>query len=206
MTNHERALIIDLSQRTYWIEDIDQKMMTLYLGGRGLGARLLAQFLPADTDPLAASNPLIFVAGPLQGTRAPFSSKTVLCTKSPLTGIYLFSVASGTLGHHLTRCGYKALVIVGASKDPLYLWMNDSQVEFREGTDLWGRPLTEAYQLLLQEVGGNDLGTAMIGPAGERLVRYATVITELPRKRSFGRGGGRGSNGSQEVESCCGLQ
>jgi aldehyde:ferredoxin oxidoreductase len=201
MTNHERALIIDLSQRTYWIEDIDQKMMTLYLGGRGLGARLLAQFLPADTDPLAASNPLIFVAGPLQGTRAPFSSKTVLCTKSPLTGIYLFSVASGTLGHHLTRCGYKALVIVGASKDPLYLWMNDSQVEFREGTDLWGRPLTEAYQLLLQEVGGNDLGTAMIGPAGERLVRYATVITELPRKRSFGRGGAGAVMGAKKLKA-----
>jgi aldehyde:ferredoxin oxidoreductase len=201
MTSNERALIVDLSQRTYWIEDIDQKIMTLYLGGRGLGARLLTQFLLADTDPLSASNPLIFLAGPLQGTRAPFSSKTVLCTKSPLTGIYLFSVASGTLGHHLARCGYKALVIVGASKAPLYLWISDSQVEFREGTDLWGWPITETSRLLLKEIGSKDLGMAMIGPAGERLIRYATVTTELPRKRSFGRGGAGAVMGAKKLKA-----
>jgi aldehyde:ferredoxin oxidoreductase len=201
VTNYERALIVDLSQRTYWIEDIDQKMMTLYLGGRGLGARLLAQFLPAGTDPLGASNPLIFVVGLLQGTKAPFSSKTVLCTKSPLTGIYLFSVAGGTLGHHLARCGYKALIIVGTSEDPLYLWINDSQVKFREGAHLWGQPITETYQILLQEIGGSDWGMAVIGPAGERLVRYAAIITELPRKRSFGRGGAGAVMGAKKLKA-----
>jgi aldehyde:ferredoxin oxidoreductase len=144
---------------------------------------------------------LIYAVGPLQGTKAPFGSKVVLCTKSPLTDIYLFSMASGTLGHHLARCGYKALIIVGESETPVYLWIHDGGVEFRDGVYLWGLPISETYRILEKEIGTGDFGAAMIGPAGEHLVRYAAVITELPRKRSFGRGGAGAVMGAKHLKA-----
>lgn len=201
MGRPRRILIVDLSNRTHWVEDLGEEVLRLYLGGRGLGARLLARFLPEDADPLGDANPLLFVAGPLQGTESPFGSKIVLTTKSPLTGGYLFSVASGTLGHHLARCGFTALVIIGSSEEPVYLWIDDGGVDFRKAASLWGKPVTETYRVLREEVAVKGFGAAMIGPAGEKLVRYAAVITELPRKRSFGRGGGGAVMGAKQLKA-----
>lgn len=133
-----RILVVDLTSRTHRVEPLPGDVERLYLGGRGLGAYLLARFLPRNTDALDPANPVIFSAGPLQGAKAPFSGKTALTTKSPLTGIYLFTLGSGDLGHDLVRSGYRALVITGRCDEPCFLLVQNDRVEIRPAPDLWG--------------------------------------------------------------------
>jgi len=201
MVDSAQLLVVDLSARTYRVESLDEKFLQLYLGGRGLGARLLARYLTGGTDALGESNVLLFSAGALQGTSSPFSSRTVLTTKSPLTGGYLFSVAGGMLGHQLKRCGYWALAILGASQRPVLVRVRDHEVDFVEAAALWGLPVTEALQQVAVAHVARDPGVAVIGPAGENLVRYAAVMTELPRKRSFGRGGAGAVMGAKKLKA-----
>src|SRR3990172_4044282 len=96
-----KLLVIDLSSGSSRTEIIPARVMTDYIGGRGLVARLLYQEVTPGTDPLGPQNPLVFVTGPAQGLAVPFSPKTMMGTKSPLTGTYLYSVASGSFGHDL---------------------------------------------------------------------------------------------------------
>ncbi len=200
MEDADRILIVNLTDQNYHEAPLPEEVSYRYLGGRGLGAYLLAKYLAPATDPYDETTPLIFVVGPLQGTRAPFSSKVVLTTKSPLTGIYLFSIASGNLGHDLARCGYQALVIMGRSNAPCYLWIGDHGVEFCSASHLWGVSTSEAQSMMLQEVSCPEASTVAIGPAGEKQVRFANVITGGPKVRAFGRGGAGAVMGSKKLK------
>jgi aldehyde:ferredoxin oxidoreductase len=200
MKKADRILIVNLTDQSYHEASLPEEVSYRYLGGRGLGAYLLAEYLPPGTAPYDEATPLIFVVGPLQGTRAPFSSKVVLTTKSPLTDIYLFSIASGNLGHALARCGYRALVITGCSATPCYLWIGDHGVEFRSASHLWGVSTSEAQSMIVQEVSCPEASTATIGPAGEKQVRFANVITGGPKMRAFGRGGAGAVMGSKRLK------
>lgn len=196
---NDTTLVVDLSTRRPRVEPLPADAGRRYLGGRGLGAYLLARFLPAAIDPLAADNPLIFSAGPLQGTSSPFSSKTVLTTKSPLTGIYLMSISSGTLGHELVRSGYRALVVTGKADRPCYLSVRDDRVDVVECQEAWDLPTPAAQRRIAAEV-GSDAAVAVIGPAGVHGVLFANVITGGDRLRSFGRGGAGAVMGSKGLK------
>lgn len=200
MKNANRILIVNLTDQSYHKVPLPEEVSYRYLGGRGLGAYLLAKYLPPDTHSYDEANPLIFSIGPLQGTRAPFSSKVILTTKSPLTGIYLFSIASGNLGHDLARCGHRALVIIGRSDAPCYLWIGDHGVEFRSASHLWGISTSQAQSMMLQEVSCSEASTVTIGPAGEKQVRFANVIIGGPKMRAFGRGGAGAVMGSKRLK------
>jgi|GEM_PF-3442977 len=117
----EQLLIIDLSRRTFEKRAIPGEILEKFLGGRGLGAYYLYTSLRAGVDPLGPENVLIFSGGPVQGSNLYYSSRSVLSTKSPLTGIYLYSVASGSFGHQIRRCGYYSIIIKGRSGTPVYL-------------------------------------------------------------------------------------
>lgn len=108
-------LKIDLSDRSYKIEEIPKEIIRAYVGGRGLGSRLLYESVPARADPLGEENHLIFTAGPASGTNFHFSSKVNLTTKSPLTGLYLYSISSGILGHQMRKAGFWAVDTHGQS-------------------------------------------------------------------------------------------
>jgi aldehyde:ferredoxin oxidoreductase len=200
MTELGRILVVNLTDKTTREETWPEEAVLRYLGGRGLGAYLLARFLPARTDPLGEDNALIFSTGPLQGTQAPFSSKTVLTCKSPLTGIYLYTLGSSTLGHEIVRCGYQALVILGRLASPGYLWIRDGQVEFRSAQHFWDAQTLEAQSTMLSEAADRDAATAAIGPAGVKLVRFANVLTGGPKMRTFGRGGAGAVMGSKQLK------
>jgi aldehyde:ferredoxin oxidoreductase len=201
MAPTDLVLVVNLADRSSHPVNLPDGALERYLGGRGLAAYLLASYLPTHTDPLAGDNPLIFSTGPLQGTDSPFSSKVVLSAKSPLTGIYMFSLASGKMGHLLAGTGYRALVIVGQSDEPIYLWIRDGEVEFRAAAHFWGERVTPTHRHIVDEIADPDAALAMIGPAGESLVRYAAVLTELPRKRAFGRAGGGAVMGSKLLKA-----
>jgi len=165
-----------------------------------LGAFLLFNSIQAKVDPLSPENILIFSSGPLQGTSAYYSSRAVLNTKSPLTGIFLCSVASGSFGHQIKRAGYTAIIIKGRSEEPVYLLIHDNKVQFRSAKNFWGLKTIEAQELLLKDAEISRASCICIGPAGERLLSMAAIITEGAKARTFGRGGSGAVMGSKNLK------
>ena len=131
-------LRIDLSSRTYEIEEMAPEFIRKYIGGRGLGAYLLYQYVPPNADPLGEENHLIFTAGPASGSGLYYSSKTNVNTKSPLTGIYLYSISSGIMAQQMRQAGFWAIDVSGTAKSPTYLKIENQEVQFKDAAPLWG--------------------------------------------------------------------
>lgn len=195
-----RMLTIDLSNRSFATEDIPDKIIRQYIGGRGLGAYLLCRLVPAKTDPMSADNHLIFTAGPLSGTGFFYSSKVNVTTKSPLTNIYLYSICSGILAQEMRKAGFWAIDIKGIAQSPTYLVIHDNKVEFKDATALWGVETAAAQRLMLGGLSETKAATVGIGPAGERLIRYAALFSGGDLYRCFGRGGAGCVMGSKKLK------
>ncbi len=202
MTRPSQNLLlkIDLSKQSYEVEEIPKEILRKYLGGRGLGSYLLYKAVPPKADPLGEDNHLIFTAGPANGTDFFYSSKASLNTKSPLTNIYLFTISSGTLGHKMRQAGFWAIDIQGIAKAPTYMIINNQQIEFRNGAHLWGLEPAEAQRAMLEGLPPEKAATVAIGPAGEQLIKYASVFSEGDRYRCFGRGGAGCVMGSKHLK------
>lgn len=195
---------MDLSERRFSVVDTPEKLARSFLGGRGLGAALLWNSLPPGTDPLAPQNPLIFACGPATGTPLPSCARSELVTKSPLTGTYLCSSAGGFFGAGLKHAGFDAVVIVGRAPSATWLLVSQDGVEFRDATDLWGLTTDETERRIKREVSSARVSIASIGPAGENLVRFASIITDLTsggRPGAFGRGGGGAVMGFKRLKA-----
>jgi aldehyde:ferredoxin oxidoreductase len=134
-----QILRIDLSNRSYRVEEIPDKIINQYIGGRGLGAYLLYNSVPPGIDPLGEQNHLIFTAGPSNGTNLSYSSKAAVNTKSPLTGIYLYSLSSGTIVHQIRKAGLRAIDVAGIADSPIHLEINNRKVEFKDASQFEGR-------------------------------------------------------------------
>ena len=194
-----KLLSIDLSSRTCDIEEIPGKVIRQYLGGRGLGAYLLHKLVPAGADPLGGENQLIFAAGPASGTNFFYSSKAVVNTKSPLTGIYLYAVCSSALSHQIKKAGFWAIAIKGIADSPTYIVIKNQEVQFKDATPLWGMKTTEAQKALLDDISPLKATAMAIGPAGEKLLKYAAIMSGSP-SRTFGRGGTGCVMGSKKLK------
>ncbi len=195
-----RMLQIDLSNRSYEVQEVPREIIRKYIGGRGLGSYLLYKLVPAKVDPLGEENHLIFTAGPVSGTNLFFSSKANLNTKSPLTGAYLYTICSGTLAHQMRRAGLWSIAIRGIADSPTYIVINNQEVEFRDATPLWGLETAKAQEIMLGGLSPKRAATVAIGPAGEQLIRYAAVFSEGSLYRCFGRGGGGCIMGSKRLK------
>jgi len=195
-----QILHVDLSNRSYEIKEIPGDILRKYIGGRGLGSYLLYKLVPARTDPLGKDNHLIFTAGPASGTNLFYSSKINLTTKSPLTGVYLYAISSGILGHQMKKAGFWAIDISGIADSPTYLVINNQKVEFRDATPLWGMETAAAQEAMLGDSSPKKAATVAIGPAGEQLIRHAAAFSEGPVYRCFGRGGSGCVMGSKKLK------
>jgi aldehyde:ferredoxin oxidoreductase len=182
-------LFIDLTTRRTTRKELDEKQVNAFLGGRGLGISLLYSNLKKGIDPQDESNPLIFTTGPLQGYNFPFSSKTMLTTKSYQTGLCAYSVASTKMGHFLRRSGIDVLFITGKSSNWVYLSIINGEVEFRDAVSLKGYPAGKTQQKMINEVGIRGAEAVVIGPAGENQVGIAAVVTGGDKLRTFARCG-----------------
>lgn len=170
-------LRVNLSNREITTEPLSEEMARKYLGGRGFAARLLYTELEKGIDPLGPHNRLIVATGVLTGTPTPVGNRTTIAAKSPLTGVWGDATFGGKFGGELKRAGFDALIIEGASEKPVYLYIIDGRAEIRDASSLWGLDTGPAQQAVLREVGkATVLG---IGPGGENLVRYASVLSEL---------------------------
>jgi aldehyde:ferredoxin oxidoreductase len=194
-----KLLEIDLTSGKTKSNMISDEMVEKYLGGRGLGARLLFDLLPAKTDPLSPENVLIFLTGPLTGSMVTGSSKFVVVTKSPLTQGWCDSYSSGRIAVELKKAGYDGMVIRGKSNYPCYLRIDHKGVEIREANLLWGRNSFEAERTLKKMEENSSIGVSSIGPAGEKLCKFACINSDFYRQA--GRGGVGAVMGSKRLKA-----
>ncbi|MDD2440221.1 MAG: aldehyde ferredoxin oxidoreductase N-terminal domain-containing protein, partial [Methanosarcinaceae archaeon] len=174
----------------------DEALLLNYLGGRGLGVKLLSELIEPELDPLAPENPLIFTSGPLTGL-APMAGRFVLTSKSPLTGTVFSYNAGGTFGKELKWAGIDALLISGKAKEPVYIKLrpegSKTKVELLPAHPLWGKNTEECTKLL--EVFGS---VACIGRAGENQVRISSLVNDFIY---LGRGGLGAVAGSKKLKA-----
>ena len=192
-----RILYVDLTRRAFHYEPVDASLYPQWLGGKGLGLKMMVDMGLVDQDPFAAENPLIFVTGPFTGSLVQTSSRMALVTKSPLTGSCLDSNVGGHLGPQVKRAGIDVLVISGKSDSPLVLHVTPAGVDFLDASDLWGQGKFATEDRLLEKFPGSRV--ACIGPAGENRVRFSVIGTS--RHRQFGRGGAGAVMGSKQLKA-----
>ncbi len=195
---HNVVLHIDLTRRSFEEESIDDNVYRQLLGGKGLGTHLLLNNTKAGVDPLSADNVIIFATGPVTDTKVYGSCRFGAFTKSPLTGIYSESYAGGKVAEPLSRTGYDAIIIKGAAEKPVYLEISNKKVIFRDASHLWGKDTFETEDAIKAEVGRKDAGVIVIGPAGERLVKFALIENDY--WRSLGRTGPGAVMGSKKIK------
>jgi len=196
---HNKVLHIDVSQRSFEEEPIDDKVYAECLGGKGLGTYLLLNNLRAGVEPLSKDNVIVFATGPCTDTKVFGSSRYGVFTKSPLTGLYCESYAGGSVAEPLSRTGYDAVIIKGASAKPVYLEISSGNVEFHNAAHVWGKDTYETEDSVRKEVGVKDAGIAVIGPAGENLIRFAVIENDY--WRSAGRTGAGAVLGSKRIKA-----
>ena len=200
MIGKPKILKVDLSRREATDLELDPREITLFLGGRGLGAKLLWDHLPVGAEPMGPDNRVVFSIGPAQGAGMVMTSKSIVSFKSPATGYYSYASGGGSLGDHLRRCGYFALLIEGAAAESTYLKIHNDRVEFRPAGHLWGKMTGETQEIMARESGFREWETVAIGPAGEKRVRFAATISGGPNHRSFSRGGSGAVLGAKNLK------
>ncbi len=171
---HKKLLRVDLTSRTVEVRELDDALLEQYVGGAGLGARLLYDETSPDTDPLGPENILAAMTGPFTDSRVPSSSRHHVMGRSPLTGLLGESNVGGSWAVHFKRTGYDGIVVTGRADTPVYLWIHDGGVEIRDARPVMGKDSLESAQWLKSQT-TDKASAAVIGPSGERLVRIAGI-------------------------------
>jgi aldehyde:ferredoxin oxidoreductase len=191
-----KTLTIDLSKKGYYMQSLEEDRCRKFLGGRGMGARMLFDH-DITVDALDPRNPIIIGTGPLTG--ALFTgSKFVIITKSPLTGIFNDSYCGGNFAAEIKFAGYDMITIVGKAEGPSYIYIEDDKIEIRDASHIWGKDSDQAELALKNEL-GQDFRMITIGPAGENLVPYACVSADFYHQA--GRAGAGAVFGSKKIKA-----
>lgn len=193
-----KLLQVDLSACSCDERDVDEGTVRKFLGGRGLGTKILYDELPAGTDPLSPENIVVIATGPLTGTKTPSSGRHCIVTKSPLTGGITFTTSGGTWAAELRRCGYDGIVLKGKAEKPTYIWIHDGGVEFRDASGLWGKLVSEVDDIIRGET-DREAKVLQIGIGGEKRSCIACVMNE--KYRAAGRGGAGAVIGSKNLRA-----
>lgn len=197
---HGRVLVADLGRGEVRAEPLAPELALDYLGGRGLATRILYDTIDPACDPLGPDNAFVIASSPLVGTNAPTAGRGHMVFKSPLTGVLGSSNSGGAWGAAFKAAGYDALVVKGASSSPVVLDVEPGRAEIRPAGDLWGKTTHETNdRLAAASEPGWPARVLCIGPAGENLVRFASVANE--RNRVYGRSGPGAVWGSKKLKA-----
>ena len=172
-----RVLRIDLSERRYRIEELEPSWIKPVIGGRAANSKRLFEELDTDCDPLGPQNILIFGVGPLTGSLLPASAYYTVSAKSPLTGILGDSAAGGQFAAEMKLTGFDQIIITGKAENLLYLMVSESGVEFVDCPELAGKTIIQTTEAIRTERKDYSVQVAAIGPAGENLVHFATIVS-----------------------------
>ncbi len=192
-----RLLRVDLANREFTVEPIPEETLRLYLGAKGLGARLFIDNFPAGADPLGPDNPLVIATGPFQGSPVSSAGRAVIVTRSPLSGIFLDSYFGGDFGHVLKGAGFDAVLFTGAADAPTTVHVTPEGVQLASAGGLWGQGVRATEGTLKGERPESQV--LSIGPAGENRVPIACAISSL--RRAAGRGGTGAVMGAKRLKA-----
>jgi aldehyde:ferredoxin oxidoreductase len=192
-----KVLDINLTTSSFSTRPLDMDMAKLFLGGRGLGTRLLWDEVGPGVDPLSAENVLIFTVGPLTATGYQTSNRFSVSTKSPLTGTVLDANSGGFWGMQMKKAGYDVVIVRGKAESPVYLEIKPEGVTFHSAQPLWGKLVGETTRALGQN--NNRRNVLCIGPAGENLSRMAAIMND--GERAMARGGPGAVMGSKNLKA-----
>lgn len=177
----EKVLYVDLTARRSWVRKMEAKVLAQYLGGVGLGTRLLYNELAPGVDPLGPENVMVFATGIFAGTPVATGSKHAVVAKSPLTGMIGDSLSGSFWSHTLRRAGYDALIITGRATELVYLAIFNDQVQIRSAAHLAGSSTSVTETTLKRDLGSDEVSVAAVGIAGEKMVRYACIANDYGR-------------------------
>lgn len=195
-----RILHVNLTTGKVSTEALKEDYAKAYIGGIGLGIRLLLDHSTPGTDPLSPDNPLILATGPLSGTMAPTGGNGhAFVSKSPQSFGVGEAKSHGFFGGTLKMAGYDAVVIKGRAEKPVYLWIDDDAVEILDAQHLWGKTPSETEDIIKEEFGDYCIRVASIGPAGERLMKLACILND--KTRAAGRTGMGTVMGSKNLKA-----
>lgn len=195
-----KTAFINLTTAEIKVTPTPARLFKEFLGGRGIGAKLLYENTDRSTDPLSPENYLIFTAAPLAGTLWPTSSRLHVTFKSPLTGVYGYANSGGFFAAEMHRAGYDAIVVTGKAERPVYLYLSGDEVAIKPADPLWGKSTGQTHDLILGQGAKASVGrVACIGPAGENLVRISAIINDA--SRAAARGGPGAVMGSKNLKA-----
>ena len=196
-----RILHVDLAKQSFRIQNFDDDFARKYLGGNGFAAKILYDGLKPGIDPFSPENMVVFAVGPITDTPLPSTSRGYAATKSPLSGLFFDSTFGGRFAITQKRTGFEAISISGRSGSPTYLLIDENGAQFKPAASLWGK-LTRDTVEAIQAVEGQDADAVAIGPAGEKLVRFACMVHYWRgREGVAGRGGIGAVLGSKNVKA-----
>jgi len=184
-----KILRVNLTNGKISEEFPDEETLKMYLGGAGLATKYLIDEVPKGIDPLGTENKLIFMTGPLTGTRSPSTGRYCVIAKSPLTGIWGEANSAGFWGRDLKRSGFDGVIFEGISSKPVYLVTEDGKAELKDASHLWGKNTSETTRIIKEDL-GDKFNVACIGIGGENLVKYAAIMNDCD-KPNYGRAAGR---------------
>ncbi|MBW2552679.1 MAG: aldehyde ferredoxin oxidoreductase family protein [Deltaproteobacteria bacterium] len=193
-----KMIVVDLTREKIDVMPMRDDLARDYIGGEGTGTRLLWEMVKPHTDALAPGNTIVFATGPLNGTIFPAGPRGTVVFKSPETGTVSMSNIGGHWTARLKFAGYDLVAVTGKAKRPVYLFIDDETVELRDAEHIWGTTIPEMEEGLKKEIGGSTFDVLGIGPAGERMVRLASVANNI---RFAGKGGSGAVMGSKNFKA-----
>lgn len=196
---HNKILRVDLSTGEIGVDEPGDHFWRTYYGGWNVIAHYLLTETEPNIDPLGPDNLLVFAPGILTGVPLGGGGRNAVGAKSPLTGGFGAAEVGGSWGAELRRAGWDGIVIKGAAEKPVYLWIQDDQVEIRDASDLWGKPTADVQEAIQEELGDKRICVTQTGVAGENLVRVAAVMNEI--NRAAGRTGLGAVMGSKKLKA-----
>ncbi|MCL2580571.1 MAG: aldehyde ferredoxin oxidoreductase family protein [Oscillospiraceae bacterium] len=194
-----KILDIDLSKGKVDVMTIPGETYRLYPGGSALGVYLLLNKMPAGVDPLSPANVLAMTSSPIAGLPVSGGSRLNITAKSPLTGGVGDSQSGGYFGAHLKANGWDGIAITGKSDKPVYLYIDGDKAELKDASAIWGKVTGEAEEIIKKEIGEDKLQVVQIGPAGEKMVKFAAIINDC--SRANGRTGMGAVMGSKQLKA-----
>jgi aldehyde:ferredoxin oxidoreductase len=195
-----RLLVVNLWDHSSRVLEIKPEILGKFVGGAALAAYLYGQFVKGDVPPLDPASPFMIMTGPLTGTPIMLSGRHGVAGRSPLTGFWGEASVGGHWGRELKRTGFDGLVLLGKADDRTYLWLKDGNLEFRDASHVWGLDTFETDRVLHKELNENAQ-VCSIGPAGEKLVKYAGVFTDGVHARTAARCGLGAIMGSKNLKA-----
>lgn len=194
-----KLIRIKLTEGKIETEPLNMDDAHAFIGGAGLGTKIIYDEVPASADPLGPENKIAFVTGPVTATKFPTSGRYEVCTKSPMTNLWVDASSAGYWAADFKKAGFDAIIVEGASPKPVYLWIKDGKAELRDASSLWGKDSYATQDAIKKDLGDPRICVLCIGPAGEKKVLMSAVMND--EGRAAGRAGVGAVMGSKNLKA-----